>query len=135
MFRIILLSVFGVNMVFANGGEGGSGFKNQLSLRIGAVSLRYLTPEGLMNIVNLRETQKYTLCLEPHFSSPFRGHLSLLQVIITVRVFPGSGLSRIHGLFSYVDHYCASMKCFCSFNPAVLMFLGLLIAETAPVAQ
>ncbi|XP_024392220.1 protein root UVB sensitive 4 isoform X1 [Physcomitrium patens] len=59
--------------------EGGSGFKNQLSLRIGAVSLRYLTPEGLMNIVNLRETQKYTLCLEPHFSSPFRGHLSLLQ--------------------------------------------------------
>lgn len=55
------------------------GFKNQLSLRIGAVSLRYLTPEGLMNIVNLRETQKYTLCLEPHFSSPFRGHLSLLQ--------------------------------------------------------
>lgn len=28
MFRIILFLVFGVNMVFVNGGEGGLGFKN-----------------------------------------------------------------------------------------------------------
>jgi hypothetical protein len=59
------------------------GCERQLPLRIGAVSLRSLTPEGLMNILDLHKSQRYALCLEPLSPSPFRGHITSSQVIIT----------------------------------------------------
>lgn len=56
------------------------GCKQQLLLRIGAVSSRFLTPERLMNILDLHDTQRYALCLEPLSPSPFLVHPSFSQV-------------------------------------------------------
>lgn len=58
------------------------GCERQLPLRIGAISLRSLTPEGLMNILDLHESQRYALCLEPLSPSPFHGHITFSQVVI-----------------------------------------------------
>jgi hypothetical protein len=56
------------------------GRKQQLPLRIGAVSSRFLTPDCLMHILDLHETQRYALCLEPLSPSPFLVHPSFSQV-------------------------------------------------------
>jgi len=45
--------------------------------------MRSLTPSGLMNVLDLHESQRYALCLEPLAPSPFRGHITFSQVIIT----------------------------------------------------
>ncbi|KAG0629683.1 hypothetical protein M758_1G122000 [Ceratodon purpureus] len=56
-----------------------NGRKQQLLFRIGAVSSRFLTPERLMSILDLHDTQRYALCLEPLSPSPFLVHPSFSQ--------------------------------------------------------
>lgn len=57
-----------------------SGFKRQICLRIGAMSLESTTPEHLMNIIKLQETQLYALSMERVSPLLWPGKSSTLKV-------------------------------------------------------
>ena len=57
-----------------------SGFKRQICLRIGAMSLESTTPEHLMNIIKLQETQLYALSMERVSPMFWPGKSSTLKV-------------------------------------------------------
>ena len=59
-----------------------SGFKRQICLRIGAMSLESTTPEHLMNIIKLQETQLYALSMERVSPLFWSGKSSTLKVFL-----------------------------------------------------